>query len=136
MELKFSYKNNGKLEDVIFHIYPSQDEKLNYMFMQKGNKVAISLIETTDKITSAGVRKKYVFNEYVRDLTTPIYEYKYIDRNGILHDQTDGYGNDQDKQGPYVDMFKNYLSKIPMIQEYMRAEGIPMPNTTEEDESF
>jgi hypothetical protein len=36
-----------------------------------------------------------------------------------MDDRTGGYGNEAARVGPYVDMHKNYLSKIPVIKEYM-----------------
>ncbi len=36
-------------------------------------------------------------------------------------DQTGGYGDEANRHKHYVDMYKNYVSKIPLIQEFVAA---------------
>lgn len=45
------------------------------------------------------------------DLTTPLFEYKEFSGN---------YGNPKEQSGPYIEMFTKYLSKTPLIQEYLQ----------------
>lgn len=110
--IKVEYNLGGQIRQVLFDIYPSHDGKLRYMFKRKGNKAGLAIIETTNPITDVGLRQHYV---NPGDLATPIYEYDI---------QTGGYGDENDKQNKYVGMFNNYISKIPLIQEYMKAVGI------------
>jgi hypothetical protein len=71
-----------------------------------------------------GVRKKWVKGE---NLTTPAYEY---------FTQDGGYGNTSKTNGRYVDMFKNYLSKVPVIQEYCKSRNIPIPTPNPLGQTF
>ena len=89
-------------------IYPSHDGELKYMFCQDDQgRVWIGGIEDSSELTSIGLRKTWINGG---DLTTPAYEYEGSDG---------GYGNPDMAKGHYVDMWKNYLSKIPIIQEYL-----------------
>jgi hypothetical protein len=100
---------------ITIEIFLSNDGELKFMFCkdEKG-RAWIGGVENDSEIQSTGLRKSWIDGD---DLMTPAYEY--------LHpssDQTGGYGNENMKAGQYyVDMFKNYLSKIPVIQEYLRA---------------
>jgi hypothetical protein len=81
----------------------------------KKNRVWIGGIENDSKTGSTGLKETWVNGG---DLTTPALEYV---------GQTDGYGNLKMSSGEYVDMFTNYLSKIPIIIEYCRSRIIPLP---------
>ena len=35
-------------------------------------------------------------------------------------DQTGGYGDEENRQKSYVDMWRNYLSKVPIISEFQK----------------
>ena len=62
---------------------------------------------TAGNLTSTGINKPWIL---AGDLVTPAYEYEALSNN---------YGDTNDRKGPYVDMFNNYLSKIKVIQEYL-----------------
>ncbi len=113
-QAKINYMNaRGENVDVIFDIYPSKDGTLRYMFRRtKDNKAGIAMIEKKSDVNIVGLRGEWVDPG---DLTTPIYEYT---------SQDGGYGDYSDRDGNYVDMFNNYLSNIPIIKEYLRAESI------------
>ncbi len=109
-------QNTSLYGPVQMEVYPSQDGKLKYLFCrdQKG-QTWVGGIEDSSEIQTVGLRKTWY---QAGDLTTPAFEYKIGDT-----DQTGGYGNDQLRQGPYVDMFDKYLQKIPVIQEYLQAKA-------------
>lgn len=116
-ELKTNWKQKTALYgEITIEVYSSNRGNLNYMFCRDSNKrVWIGGIEDTSKIGSTGLRKKWIDGGC---LTTPAYEYR---------KQSGGYGNEhyQNIDHPeyvdiYVDMFENYLSKIPVIQNYLK----------------
>ncbi len=93
-------------------VFPSQDGSLKFMFCKDSEGRAwIGGIENDSEMQSTGLKKTWVDGG---DLATPAYEYK---------NQSGKFGNLEDRQGKYVDMFKNYLSKIPVIQEYLRVSA-------------
>lgn len=105
---------NDHYGKMTIEIFQSHDGNLKYMFIRnKKGKVWIGGVENNSQIDKLGLglRRNWVDPG---DLATPAYEYK-ID--GAV-DQTGGYGNDGDRSGSYVDMTKNYLDRIPLIQEY------------------
>ncbi len=104
------WKQNSALYGPInIRVFNSQDNALTYMFCEdRQGRVWIGGIENNTEIQSVGLRKRWVDGG---DLVTPAFEY---------HSQTGGYGNNNLSNGNYVDMFQNYLSKIPIIQEYLR----------------
>jgi hypothetical protein len=97
---------------MIIEVFPSKDGSLKYMFCSDSlGRTWIGGIENNSEIQSTGLRKTWIKGG---DLTTPAFEYK-----DSIDDRTGGYGNEAARVGPYVDMHKNYLSKIPVIKEYM-----------------
>lgn len=100
--------SNQLYGDIYHEVYLSQDESLLYIFCRdKRNRAWIGGIEDNQsELTSTGLKKSWYD---VADLTTPAYEYK---------GQADDYNNDIDSKGSYVDLYQNYLSKIPIIIEY------------------
>ncbi len=101
-------------------VFPSKDGRLKFMFCKDdAGRVWIGGIEDDSEIQSTGLKKSWVEGG---DLATPAYEYK----TGRT-DQTGGYGNDKMRNGPYVDMYENYLKKIPVIQEYLKASSARQP---------
>lgn len=91
-------------------VYKSYNGKLKYTFSEDDQgRAFISNIETNGKITSAGIRKEWVLGGGVE---MPLYEYK---------SQDNGYGDDNDMKGGYVCMWKGYLSKMKIIQDYLNA---------------
>lgn len=100
--------------NILTEVYASKDGKLKYMFCKdQFARAWISGIEDNSEVQSMGLRKSWVAGY---DLTTPAFEYKNSNAN-----QTGGYGNESFRTNNYVDMFQNYLSKIPVIQEYLDA---------------
>ncbi len=73
----------------------------------------VGALEAKAPITSTGVRSEW--NE-IGDLSTPLYEYK---------KQADGYGDEGDvpAKGKYIGMWRNYLSKIPLLREYVAKKS-------------
>ena len=101
-------------------VFPSKDGKLKFMFCKDAaGRAWIGGIEDDSETQSTGLKKSCVEGG---DLATPAYEYK----TGRT-DQTGGYGNDKMKNGSYVDMYENYLKKIPVIQEYLGASSMHQP---------
>lgn len=100
----------GKVE---FTLYGSHDKKILYLFCRdEKNRAWIGGIENGSPIQTTGVRMQWVDGG---DLLTPAYEYS---------QQTGGYGDSDNRpagQRNYVDMFTNYLSKVPVIQEYLKS---------------
>lgn len=96
---------------VAFEVVPSNDGTLRFLFCrdEKG-RAWVSSVENNSPVESTGLRQQWLSGGV---LTTPAYEYS---------QQSAGYGNEQDRRGNYVDMFENYLSKIPVIQEYIASK--------------
>src|SRR3989344_3905887 len=88
-------------------------------FKDAAGRAWIGGIEDDSETQSTGLKKSWVEGG---DLATPAYEYK----TGRT-DQTGGYGNDKMRNGSYVDMYDNYLKKIPVIQEYLKASSVHQP---------
>ena len=92
---------------VIKEVYQSFNGKYNYVFYRDSlGRAGILFVENrSSAITSQGVREKSVNFD---GLNVPISEYD---------SQTGGYEGRR-INGSYVDMYENYLSKIPLIREY------------------
>lgn len=91
-------------------VYDSQDGKLRYTFSEdKAGRAFVSNIEYISKVTSSGVREKWVSGG---DVETPLFEYD---------SQASGYGNELQRVGKYVGMWDNYLSKMDIIKAYLKA---------------
>ncbi|HVZ67706.1 MAG TPA: hypothetical protein VG917_05615, partial [Patescibacteria group bacterium] len=97
-------------------VFISRNKLYKYIFNQdQAGNVWIGAIENNSPIQSTGLRQSWVTGG---DLLTPAYEYE---------SQSFGFGNNQDRKGQYVDMFTNYLSKIPVIREYIESKTQPRP---------
>ena len=97
---------------IVIEVFPSKDGRFKYMFCSNSSgKTWIGGIQDNSEIQSAGLRKGWVDGG---DLTTPPFEYE---------DLAGNFGNDREKIGPYVDMSENYLSKIPVIREYIEIKS-------------
>ena len=95
--------------DVSVDVFPSLDRQLTYVFCRdEEGRTWISGIYVNSRHTSTGTRSKWVD---AGDLTTPAVAYGGEDG---------GYGDCYKKSGNYIDMFNNYISKIPVIQAYLR----------------
>lgn len=94
--------------DISMEVFSSQNKAFKYVFCRdKKNRVWISAIEDNSEIQSSGLKKNWVLGG---DLTTPAYEYNI---------QAGSYGNANDMKGKYCDMYEKYISKIPIIKEYL-----------------
>ncbi len=94
------------------HTYKSKNNLYTYLFNtdEKG-RTWIGQVDNESKITSLGIRSKWVDSGC---LTTPAWEYLIDDI-----DQTGGYGDETNRFKSYVDMYKNYISQIPVVKEYL-----------------
>ena len=94
---------------IVKDAFPSKNNKYIYVFYRdKAGRAGIAFIENHSKITSLGIRETWV---KAGPLLTPIMEYS---------KQSGGYGNYKIVSGSYIDMYQNYLSKIPIIQDYQK----------------
>jgi hypothetical protein len=98
--------STNSISDVQFEVYPSRDKRLNYVFCRtKQNEAWLAYVEDGSEVTSLGIRGNWI---RTGDLATPITEYG---------SQDGGYG--VQPQGRYVNMWPNYLSKVPVLQRYL-----------------
>lgn len=101
--------------NAISESYSSYNNELLYTLCSIQDKnhteAWIGNIETASPITSTGCRADWVS---AGDYGTPLYEHK---------EQTDGYGDRSDFKGSYINMWKNYLSKVPVIRRYLHETG-------------
>ncbi len=89
--------------------FESHGGRYDWLFCEDAKGRAwVSNVEATAPITSTGLRREWVL---AGDFTTPLYEYSR---------QSDGYGDPRDTRGPYQCMWKNYLSKVPMIRKFLQ----------------
>jgi hypothetical protein len=103
------YTKAGETEGIIeIELYESEDGSLRYMFCNDElGRAWLSGIETTGPVGSTGLRKEWIEGG---DINTPAFEYA---------QESGKFGNPNLRKDGYVDMFKNYISKIPLIQEYL-----------------
>jgi hypothetical protein len=92
---------------------PSNDNSLEFIFcVDSKNRVWIGSVEVKKaKINDVGVRERWA-----KDLCIPLYDYC-----SSRHNQCGGFEDLNDKNGKggqYAGMWKNYLSKVPMIIEF------------------
>jgi hypothetical protein len=103
-------QNNEIYGLITVQFFPSKNNLYIYTFCHDADGRAwIGSVEDRSPYQSVGLRKNWVS---AGDLTTPAFEY---------WDQTGGYQNDEKKRGKYTDMFDNYLSRISIIQKYLKA---------------
>ena len=101
---------------VAVEVFPSRDGLLKFMFCKDAaGRVWIGGVEDNSEIQSTGLKKSWIKGG---DLVTPAFEYT---------SQTGGYGNEKMRNRNYVDMYENYLKKIPIIQEYLKASTAHQP---------
>lgn len=94
-------------------VFASKDGRLNYlMCSDEEGRSWVGGVETCSPITSTGLRRDWAI---AGDLATPLYEYE---------QQTDGYGDTEDVRGRYQGMWKNYLSRVPIIQDYQKVREL------------
>lgn len=98
--------------EVTTEVFKSYNGAYTFLFCRdQWNRAWIGGVEWEGPITSVGLRKYWID---AGDLTTPAFEYT---------QQCKGYENNNVQIQNYKDMWKNYLSNVPLIQEYMRARG-------------
>jgi hypothetical protein len=92
-------------------VFPSNDGKLRYVFSRdEQGRAWVSSIENDSPLESTGLRRVWVSGGA---LTTPAEEYV---------QQAGNYGGVKSREDShYVDMFANYLSKIPTIRDYLAS---------------
>lgn len=115
-----SWKQNTQLYgQVDTEVYLSNDGALRYLFCRdsQGRAWVGGVEAASGEIKSTGTKDTWV---NAGDLTTPPFEYTAY---------ASGYGNNAKRNGSYVDMFDNYLSKIPVIREYLAVKGIKPNNS-------
>lgn len=94
-------------------VFESGDGRLNYLICSDSSgRSWVGGVETKTQVTSTGLRYNFVT---AGDLATPLYEYA---------SQANGYGDALDTRGVYQGMWQNYLSRIPIIQEYQKVKGV------------
>lgn len=98
---------------VRYEVYSSRDGSLKYTFCRDDqNRVWISGIENNSPVESTGLHTAWVDGG---PLTVPAYEYDV---------QAGGFGgNYHGTNRHYVDMFENYISKLPIVREYLSHFG-------------
>ncbi len=82
----------------------------------KNNRAWIGGIENNSPIRTIGLRERWISGG---DLTTPAYEY-----SQMIKDEDVLYANQNMRKGKYVDMFEQYLSKAPIIQDYLASQKV------------
>jgi len=100
-------------------VFKSVNSKYSYLFLTDSDKRTwVGGIDNDSEVTVLGIRKRWVD---LGSFGTPAYEYQYDSMGDGKYkvDQTFGYGNrDLIYEDTYVDMYKNYLSNISLIQEF------------------
>jgi len=108
-----SYKSESSLTGTMgIEVFNSEDGRFNWlMCTDKQNRSWVGGIEASSPITSTGCRQEWVS---AGDAATPLYEYKSMES---------GYGDFTDRRRSYVSMWKNYLSKMPLIRKYQEYKA-------------
>ena len=92
--------------------YQSLDGQAIWLFgRDEKQRVWVEQVEAVSPLTTLGLRRDWLV---VGDFMTPLYEHS--NQAGI-------YGDRNDTKGARQCMWNNYLSKIPLIQEYLRRRG-------------
>lgn len=100
--------NSSIYGSVTARVYKSKNRKLQYMMYEDADgRCWVGGVEGSGKINSSGIRSEWVD---AGDLATPLYEYP---------TQAYGFSDRSDRRGEYECMWKDYVSKIPLIKRYM-----------------
>ncbi len=95
------------------HVFGSKNGGLRFLFCQDSKGRAwIGSVQNWSSVTVVGVRRDPVYD--FKDGTHPAYQH---------FSEVGNYGNRADSANHYVDFFKNYLSKIPVIQAFLIAQA-------------
>ncbi len=90
--------------------FKSHDEQYLWWFCRDAKGRAwVCQVEAISPLTTVGLRRDWTV---MGDFTTPLYEY--TTQAGI-------YGDRSDTKGPKQCMWNNYLSNVPLIQEYLKV---------------
>lgn len=105
------WKTDNPLYGELSYYLLSLDENHQVLFLKtQDERCFLGGIENIKSpITPIGLRKNWID---AGRLLTPLFEYK-----NERVDHTHGYGNEDIRSGSYVDMYKNYLSKVSFVQE-------------------
>lgn len=108
-QIEGRYGSNSALAGVIqTEVFRSRDGQKNWLFCTDGQgRSYVGGIEVNSPITSTGLRREWIQGG---DMVTPLYEYA---------SQANGYGDTEDVNGRYQGMWRYYLSRIPVIREYV-----------------
>jgi len=89
-------------------VFRSRDGQKNWLLCTDSQgRSYVGGIEVNSPITSTGLRREWMHGG---DMVTPLYEYP---------QQTDSYGDARDVKPGYQGMWKNYVSRMPVIREYV-----------------
>lgn len=92
--------------------YPSNDQACNWLFLRdERSRVWVAQIEFLSPLTSTGCRHDWLA---ATDIETPLYEFSRL---------ADDYGNNTDIRGGRVGMWDNYLSQVPLIQQFLKFQA-------------
>ena len=90
--------------------FSSHDGQYNWLFGRDyRGRSWVAYIEAVSPLTDTGCRKEWLS---ATDIQTPLYEFS---------QQADGYGDPTDTRKGYTSMWNNYLSKIPIIEQFIAA---------------
>jgi hypothetical protein len=106
-----SYQTRNEMYgEMEVNVYESRDGNFRYAFYSdtKGRSW-IGQIDTKGKVMATGLRQTHASGG---PLTTPAMEYR---------TQAGEYGDSSISEGPYEDMYKNYNSKMKIIQDYEKS---------------
>lgn len=96
--------------EMTLHGFASYDGQYNWLFGRDYHGRAwVAYIEAVSPLTNTGCRKEWLA---ATDIQTPLYEFS---------QQADGYGDPTDTRKGYTCMWNNYLSKIPIIEQFLAA---------------
>lgn len=94
---------------VIVDGFKSYDGQYNWLFCRDSKGRAwVGQVEAISPMTTMGIRRDWIA---LGDFMTPLYEH--TSQAGI-------YGDRNDTKGARQCMWSNYLSNVPLIQEYLR----------------
>lgn len=92
--------------------YPSTDQTCNWLFLKdERSRAWVAQIEFLSPLTSTGCRHDWLA---ATDIETPLYEYSRL---------ADDYGNTTDIRGGRIGMWDNYLSEVPLIQQFLKFQA-------------
>lgn len=102
--------NSEQYKNATGRIFPSKNGEMAWLMMEDDRgRAYVASVQGRSRITSTGLRKSWIDAGH---FAMPMYEYP---------DQSLGMGDENDRKGQYVGMWKNYLSKMPVIKEYLEA---------------